>query len=142
MPVIRVLNWPSQVAKIGSDDLSSPDHMTFIELLSGDRSFKRQLTDLLRQTVLETRIHGITRSDQTTVSFDEGSISKESRQVVIIVEGFFDRQDRTHDDRMRLARHIEQCVARFCRGFSVEVFVYRFDNVNEAYLPPVHERLT
>ena len=138
MPVIRLLNWPSKVALIGSDDLSSPDHNTLIEMMCCDRTFKRQMTDKLRQIVLEARIRGIERLEQTTVSFDQGAVLKESRQIVVLVEGFFDRQDRSHDDRLRLATLLRQCVQRFCKDHTVEVFVLRFDNVNEAYLPPSH----
>jgi hypothetical protein len=136
MPVVRVLNWPSKVSLIGSDDLSSPDHNTLIEMMCCDRTFKRQMTDKLRQIVLEANIRGIERLEQTTVSFDEGAIHKESRQIVILVEGFFDRQDRTHEDRVRLATLLKKCVLRFCKDYAVEVFVLRFDNVNEAYLAP------
>ncbi len=139
MPVIRVLNWPSKTALIGSDDLSSPDHNTLIEMMCCDRTFKRQMTDKIRQVVLDAHIRGIERLEQTTVSFDQGAVLKETRQqIVILVEGFFDRQDRTHDDRIRLATLLKQCVQRFCKEHTVEVFVLRFDNVNEAYLAPTH----
>ena len=71
--------------------------------------------------------------DLVTVSFDAGRILADST-LVIVVEGLFDRPDRTKEVRDRLARMLGEAARLHVRDdWEVEVLVQRFDHRVDAY---------
>ncbi|MBI4713878.1 hypothetical protein HY771_01705 [Candidatus Uhrbacteria bacterium] len=143
MPIVRVLNWPCRVNVLGKE--SVPFDRCLKEAIVADNMFRRRMGDDLRRAVVRSNISGITSADLVTVSFDSGHVFpdpthnleplNDDKTLVIVVEGLFERKDRTKSDRDRLAKMLmHEAVSQLNDpNWKVEVLVMRFNVGTDSY---------
>lgn len=135
MPIIRVMNWPSRVREIAWERVTdAEDFFTATRgALERDSAFTQVLGAKLRCACVAAHVPGVESQDLVTVSFDTGYVLAD-RTLVIVVEGLFDRPDRTKEVRDRLARMLGEAARSLIRDdWTVEVLVQRFDPTADAY---------
>ncbi|MDO8599530.1 MAG: hypothetical protein Q7S02_05465 [bacterium] len=131
MPIIRVINWPSRVRPIAEDRRINPDD--FFDALERDGAFTKALGEKLRRACIDAHVPGVESQDLVTVSFDSG-YGVGDPTLVIVVEGLFDRPDRTKEVRDRLAWMLGEAAKPYIHGhWTVETLVQRFDPTVDAY---------
>lgn len=140
MPIVRVLNWPSEVRKILCSRPTGPE---FFDATSTDEKWKRGFSDSLRRAVVKAKVPGIDVCHFVTVSFDSGHVlplstdsvkMPDDRTLVIFVEGLFDLPERGKASRDRLADTLADSVHDLLlTGWKVEVLVTRFNDAVDSF---------
>lgn len=88
----------------------------------------------LRDACLNVKELGLTdRKDVTIYPVASDSISTDSGPIIIIVELLFDRPERTHEIRQKLAEALGQAAKISSPNRSVEVAVKRFNTEKDAF---------
>ena len=129
MPIIQILNWPSQVARIDDPWL---DHSTLVRGLHTDNVFKRQMSDALRKAFVEANIPGINALREVLVSFDTGHTpsakpTNDNKTLAIWVIGLYDQPDQDRDVRDRLAIGLLAASQNLVPDdWEIEVLITRF----------------
>lgn len=137
MPIIRIMNWPSQAQK--SVVCSGFNHQVYtveeliLKGLVNDTNKQSVIRENLIQSVLALQIPGVSQRQDVTVSFDSGCGTEEI--IAVMVEGLFDRPDRSLSLRMRLAECLHQALKTHYPKQKIEVLVSRFDPDSDAFMP-------
>ncbi|MBU0596985.1 hypothetical protein KJ641_03855 [Patescibacteria group bacterium] len=136
MPIIRVLNWPSEMQKADWRQIREEDDIVkfFRYAYIKDQRYLKNLGNRLKKACIDTQIPRVDSERLISVSFDIGSLLPDTT-LVILVEGLFDTPDRTKEIRDKLAKFLTEAVKPFIPNeWEVEVLVKRFDPEKDSYI--------
>ena len=122
MPLIRIENWPETWPTQNVHAVAC----TTYELA--------KLAKDLQRACIKARVPGIDSEKLVTVTLGGQQILQEDSTMVVIVEGLFDRTDRTKEIRDRLAELLAKVANHYLRDlWKVEVLIYRFNPEVDSY---------
>ena len=123
LPRVSIVNWPDQGKELNEK----------AEYLFEPWNPWASLPDLLRDAVVAAEVPGVERSG-ITVTYGGEQVLKDDRTIILIVEGLFDRPDRTKEVRDRLALKLAEAAKGWvATTWRVEVLVKRFDPEKDSY---------
>ena len=114
MPLIRIENYPQ----------TTPGYCNV-----------RDLAKALQSACITTEVPGINSAGQVTVVAGGSQLLEDDRTLVVIVEGLFDRPDRTKVIRDRLANRLaKHAKINLPPDWKVEILVKRFNPEKDSYV--------
>lgn len=130
MPLIRIENYPAKAKNV-----------PFIEGMTQTctreewcEDWQRLVAKRLRTAAVQANVPGIDEST-VTVTLGGKQILEDDNCLLIIVEGLFDRKDRTKSVRDRFARYLAQSVKDTLKSkWKIEVLVIRFNQKRESFV--------
>lgn len=124
MPLIRVENYTTK---------ATPDSFEKTANLRG-------MLSALRQACVDAQVPGIDSLDKVTAVLGGHRTFEEDGTLIIVVEGLFDRPDRTKEVRDHLAVLLAQAAGRFEHLSSkIEVLINRFNPEVDSYFEVLPE---
>ncbi len=134
MPLVRIENYRFVLPSFGHMFLPSGALPAPESRFDQRREVMEQFAGMIRKAVVDAEVPGIDSEQLVTVVYGGKMVLSDNKTLMVMIEGLFDRADRTKEIRDHLAQCVGQAVkALLDDDWRVEVLVERFNTVTDSY---------